>query len=1055
MVDIRLFGSPEFTFNGTPLLIKRRKSRLLLIYVAAHNQPIRRQQLLPLLWPSLDTQTARTNLRVTLSGLRKQLGTMLTAEQETLSLAPHITVDCHSLTTALQIDINDVNQLDTALNLYRAHFLAELSLGDLPELDDWRQVEQIRYHRLVNQGFIRLSSLYEQQGDYREGLTALSRVLDADPLQEDLQRQALHLHYLAGDRSGAIRRFEIFQQQLLDEMGVPPMDETRAVYDAIILDRYQPKPAQKSDSVIPIEYRSPSQQEVNATRHPFVGRSQELETLVKLSTSGQLILLEGEAGIGKTSLIGTYLNHLRQTERPTPLILMGQARELEAGLPYYPFIEALRSLQSHPHWDNLHTTLNLAPLWKREVARLLPEFGGQDTPQVEEKGTQSELQLWEGIRQLLLALSNQHTLILVLDDLHWADESTLGLLGYCLHNQRAANGKLRFLGATRIVSSGTPLRQRLDSLSRDKHLYRLPLKRLTRTDITTFCQQLYHQQDQDQITWLLAQSEGNPFVLTELVRHLELDQQHNTLTTPSSTEATNNSSQSLVPPAVYTLIRSRLARLSDTAWQVLSAAVVAGREFEFEIIARAVVLSDLNTLTGLEELQALHLIQAQPNLTYRFDHHLTLTVVKQEIGEVRQHLYHRRVGEALEAYHAHHLAAIAGTLATHFEAGHHLEKALAYTLQAGQQAQTVSAWVEAIDFYKKGERLAQRLNDKGTQLETLVSLSNLCIRVGNHHQSAEFSQQALRLLDTLDATGRQALDEAIDEASLYATLVLALVQGARYKTLHTIATTMPDAGLANQITIAFALGVVYGQPGTDLEKAVNHLQTVIKLNERWQALDPEAALTVTFGKEVALFELAQIYAKQGDLVNAVNLYRQGLEATEPNANKLVTDIHLFFYNNLAYHLHLIGDETAQHYAETGLSLARENNILSALPDLLSTNGEIALSLGETALAETYFTEGLSLASQFDLLERFVGITANLGLVAKAKGDIKTALHQLQSALTQADDLNHHYLSSQIRVWLSPLLPSTEAKKQLKHARELAHLQGFQRLLNEIDQDLQG
>jgi hypothetical protein len=118
--------------------------------------------------------------------------------------------------------------------------------------------------------------------------------------------------------------------------------------------------------------------------------------------------------------------------------------------------------------------------------------------------------------------------------------------------------------------------------------------------------------------------------------------------------------------------------------------------------------------------------------------------------------------------------------------------------------------------------------------------------------------------------------------------------------------------------------------------------------------------------------------------------------------------------------------------------------------LWSTLGEIELAQNDLTTAEQHFNEGLSLAQQFSIPERVAGLTANLGLVAKQRGQRELAVEHLSAALTQAEALNIRFLATQIRLWLIPLLPPTEARAHLAAARSTAEHDGYELLLAEVN-----
>jgi len=477
MLSIRLLGTPKIMYEQHPVTVTRRKSRAFLYYLAAHPTPLAREQLQALFWPDLDRQAARRNLRVTLHGLRKILGSLLVVDSDTLALADQAKVDTRIFKARLSSSISDLGLLKETLDLYQGDFISGFTLPNLIEFDDWVMLEREHYRRLAVKGLTTLSQLYEAQQDFRAALETLERALAFDQLQEDLQRISLRIHYLAGDRAGAIRRYEKFRALLADEMGVPPMAETRALYDAIITDTLAagtPSPAAAAP-------KKPPQAE---TPFPFVGRKTELQKLDDLVASRKLVLIEGEAGIGKSRLIEQFIQTKQKLERSAFLALIGQAHELESMLPYQPLIEALRGVLTHPDWPALRLKLKLPRVWQTEVARLLPELVSDPHAQLTVSQTRDEIRLWEGVSQFLLALARQIPLVLALDDLHWADPSTLSLLGYLIRKAGQDAAAIVFVAATRQIPPGSPLMILQETLLREDRLKRLPLERLTSADVT-------------------------------------------------------------------------------------------------------------------------------------------------------------------------------------------------------------------------------------------------------------------------------------------------------------------------------------------------------------------------------------------------------------------------------------------------------------------------------------------------------------------------------------------------------------------------------------------
>lgn len=1062
MLAIHLLGAPYITDADQPVTIARRKSRALFYYLAAHPTPVARDHLLAFFWPDADRQGAQQNLRSTLYGLRKSVGDPLHVDDDSIALAPGTMVDVRTFTAQLAQPNADLPTLQAALALYSGDFLQNFTLPDLPEFDDWSAVEREHYRRLAISGYTRLSHLYETQKEYRPALDALDRALAFEPLQEDLQRTALRLQYLAGDRAGAIRRFEALRNLLADEMGVPPMSETQALYDALITDTL-PIPAPlvatpvQPYSLVARNEGLPSATAASAAvgttpvlislvrqgvqALPFVGRTAELQKMAELADAHRLLLIEGESGIGKSRLLEEFIYHQQQRGNPA-LVLLGHAQELESTLPYQPLLDALRTLFIHPQWPKLSRTLQLNTLWQTEVARLLPELATvQDTPVV---GTPTgglavdELRLWEGISQFLLALARQVPVVLAFEDLHWADSSTIGLLGYLLRKAAQQQAALTLVATTRPVIAPAPLALLLETLLREGRLQRFPLQRLTPTDIIQLSRQLTTDETASLAAWLTELSEGNPFILIELLhyardQHLLLPDGRTNLHTLPATQ--------VVPQTVYALIRARLARLSEASRQVLNAASVIGREFDIETVAHTAALSDAAVLNSLDELQTAGLIQPLTGLRYRFDHQLTVEVAYQEMGEPRHRLLHRRVGEAMEAIYRQRLDSVAGLLAHHFAEGQQPERVAQYAFRAGQGAANVAAWREAIAFYEQAAAAAASFTDQSQHQHILAALGQACLHAGQNGRAAEALRLALRL--------KTASTDPVDDELLYAELIEALMLGTRYAEL--LALTEALNGNARMETISsveYYRGIALAQMGGELDEAVRHLQKAEVL------LAAAPGKTITTNGVVTLgdiqFELGNIAARRGDLTMAVAYFRNAFAVSQAMSSNRELRIHILACNNLAYHLHLQGDSMAVAYVERGLLLAQEKGSLSALPYLYSTRGEIALARQALDEAESFFREGLVLAEQFAAAERVAGLTANLGLVAKARGAVEQARHLLLTALAQVETLKIRFMVAQIALWVVPLMSSTEAQAYLEQARQIATEDGYRQLLGEAE-----
>jgi DNA-binding SARP family transcriptional activator/Tfp pilus assembly protein PilF len=1048
MLKIQLFGQTHTWIDDREIKINRRKSRALVYYLAASQHPVKRQLLIELFWLDLPRKKAQQTLRTTLHGLRKSLGEYLETDNASVHLTRNIQVDVRSFEEIMNRADIEPSLLKDGLDLFQGDFLQDFYLPDSTAFEDWVTIQREVYRRLAKRGFHSLSKFYESQQNYSAALNAIDRALLIEPLQEDLQREAIRLVFLAGDRPGAIRRYDQLRKLLDEEMGVPPMAETRALYDSILLDKL-PHPSQvPGPSGGRSDFASPQRIGQKSFHHrfetlPFIGRQKELQMLGNMTLQGNLLLIEGGPGLGKTRLAEEF------AKIHPGLILAGAARELEQGLPYQPFIEAFRRLTHMAQWSQWSKELQAAipAIWLSEAGRLAPDFnfplpasiplavtGNAGAPPT------GESRLWEGIFQLLQGLATLIPIILFIDDLHWADKSTLGLLGYLLRqfsDRVSGPPRINFIATARSEAENLPYTAFLQMIQRDDMLDRLVLNRLSAEEVGQLSNAITRDPIPSFSEWLMKNSEGIPFILVELVRYA---QQNKIIVEPPPESRKSGflvdqsalSSAPVVPQTVYNLIKSRLDRLSEPSWRILSAAVAAGRVFDFAVVARASAMSDSAALDAIDELLSAHILEPLEDGRFRFYHPLTMEVVYREVGDLRHRIQHRRIAEAMESiYSQSQLDRMAGVLAFHYAETNDPQRAAPYAILAGDQANRLSAWDEAAHFYRQALKGMSGVK----RVPVLMALGGTAFQTGEISQAIDAFHESLLLAQ--DEKDQAAIDLArLDLAQVY-------LINARFDDSISLAKQVRSEGLpANTIKAEVSWGTALSLQGEDLEEAEKHLLAAVAMCDRTSKENCEDLATIKF-------ELGSIAAQQGNLKKAISLYKESLEIANEfdSENNLMRRI--LANNNIAYHMLLDGDERAEGYAQAGLKLSQEKGMLGQQPFLYSTLGEIALQAGKLDAAKEYFTQGLKLAQQLGMKERITGLTANLGRLAFSQGQASLAIHRFSTALARAENLGLYHLAAQIRIWLVPLLPPAEARVQLKQARIFAERGKRKYLLEQI------
>lgn len=972
-IHIHLLGIPQIARNDAQPLQLRRRPRLLLFYLAAHLEPISRERCMALFWPENDAESARQLLRTALHQLKVACGDIIVSDNQQLALRPDIWVDTRVLSSVAP----GAADIDALIHAPPRDFLADITVGESAAFERWVFGERSRWqHRLADICF-QHAQFHVNNNNLTQAVVAINVAIDYEPLREDIVQLAMQLAYQRSDRAGAIAYYEALQKALDDQLGVPPMPSTTALYHAIVTDQYAaPMPATP----------------IVTSNQPFVGRQAELITLHGLAWNGRVIVINGDAGIGKTRLASEYLR------RSNALIIHATAFEGDQHLPYHVLTTAVRALLQTPALLSLRQNVILAPVWQRELRRLWPELPGGDPDTV--TPDYGETRLPEAVALLMQHLGKQRRVAIFVDDAQWLDDASARIMAEFV--RRGLELQWQLIITVRSGDTLPNLQRLLSHAQRQQLLTTIPLQPLSNHETQELAQQLQPHVPSD----VIQRAEGNPFMLVELLRHHDI-------------------TAAEVPAAIRNLIATRITTLSPIARRFLDAAAICGREFR---VAQTQAMADVRTaeaLDALDELTQQGIIRMVNPQRGRFDHVLTMESITAHAGPARVAYLHQRLADYLATQ----------TPPPHAQIAHHYtiaglpELATPHALTAARHAQQLGAWGES-DYYM---RMAIAATPSDAQAPLWLELGETLILAGEEAAAMEAFQQAIHN----DASGDCLI---ADQARI--ALARSYIPLARYDDVIAIATPLMNHHDRNiAMHAAFVCGTAYSLAGVDLAHAG---ELLIHAEQHCRTLNATDILPRI------LFEQAGILAQQGDIDAAVLRYRDALAAAEQAPAHHGRTWHILAHNNLAYHLQLLGQyDEAQRHVRSGIRLAQRAGIHMIQSYLLSTAGEIALAQGDTTGAEQLFYEGLHIAERYGMPERIAGLHANLGLVARAQEDEQRARTTLTHALQEADALGVHHLATQIRIWLAPLLPAPDAHELLNQAEMLATMGQRQKLLTEI------
>jgi DNA-binding SARP family transcriptional activator len=932
---ILLLGAPSIEHDGVPVEVDTRKAIALCAYLAVTRRGHTRDALAGLLWPEYNQTRARAALRRTLSSLGKARAEgWLHADRESIALAHDVIrvdvdrfqgllADCRTHGhTDMEVCPECLPLLTEAATLYRDDFMAGFGLRDSVAFDDWQFFQSESLRRELAGALERLARGRGALGEWEAAIAHARRWLALDTLHEPAHRLLMALYAWSDQRAAALRQYRECVRILGQELGVAPLEETTLLYRAIqendlppqpVLSEYRPiAPRETKKSVASVAEASTTV--LRSPDHPLVGRAREWEALIEsyqvVGEGGHVMVLEGEAGIGKTRLAEEFVAHVRTEGAAT---VASRCYSGEKNMAYGPFVEGLSATLDGEDAGRLKV---LPASTLQEAARLLPDLASfspdsPPAPPLDTPGARSRF-FGEVVRVLLAALDGPPPGVLFFDDLHWADDASLSLLTYLV--RRLEDRPLLVLLTWRAeeVPEGHRLRELLSEARRSGVATALTLERLSPASV----EELVGYAGAGALGSRLSdETEGLPLFLTEYLAAVEKGE------LDAGDEAWT------LPGGVQDLLRTRLRTVGETAGQVLAAAAVVGRSFDFDTVRVASGRSEEETLTALEELTSRGLIREVGTVAggapaYDFDHDKLRTLVYEETSLARKRLLHRRAAAALSGQaRGREADSLAGQIARHHRLAGQDEEAAEYYRLAGDYARSLHANSDALAHYEEALALGHpdtaalheaigdlrtRAGEYGAALASYEaaassagedSLSVLEHKIGNVHArrgerdlARSHYESALQALGEDEAElARLYADWSLlshgqderDEAAGFARRALELAEGA--------GDTRALAQAHNM------LGILAGKSG-EQEEALRHLEESLYLAEELGDSDVKVA---------ALNNLALARENGGESDEAIKLAETALQLCVASGDR---HREAALHNNLADLLHAAGRE---------------------------------------------------------------------------------------------------------------------------------------------------
>jgi DNA-binding SARP family transcriptional activator len=774
MLELRILGQFDVQLDGKTIEIASRPAQSLFAYLCFHQTvQHRREKLAGMLWPDSDESNARSNLRHALWRLGESVGKgQFLADKLSIAINPDAELWVDVAAFEAVTDDDSLEAVLSAVQLY----LGELLPGFY---DDWVELERERLRAAYDRKVERLIALQLEAGRWAAAIQWAERWIAEGHVPESAFRSLMIAHHALGDVAKVVSTYERCRAILREDLDVEPSSETRQLFQELTQQGVSgdslrvPEPEGPSrgfdaQPVISGGSRRQAWLEENGSG-VFVGREKQLDELermlsVSLQGQGQLAMIVGEAGSGKTTLATSFAREVL-SKRPDMKVAIGRCDLYTgAGNPYAPFQSVLGALLEQgtapvenggakngdrvselspttrwlrqrlmafapdllgtmipKHW--LSTSLVDKPpqphSWEEAVGRIVVSGGGSGSASVLHRN-----RVLEAYADVLLGYSAQRPLLIVLDDLHWIDPSSANLLRFLASEMQ--NSPMLLVGTYRPDEIGPrpdgaphPLAEVLPDLKRVFGDMWLDVEQSDPEDARIFVDQLLETQSIEVGPGfrqsLADTTRGHPFFVLELIKDLQergglIESEGGTWVEAEGLDL------GVLPTRVEAVVEDRVGRLDAEMLEAVSIASVQGDDFIAEVVAEiqqvdpAALVRRLTDELGREhrlvEEVGIERVQGQLLTRFAFRHVLIQKYLYQRLGKGERAYLHEATGRGLERVYAASDFPPASQLARHYVEAGLGKEAAAYLQLAGEQALKVSAYPEAIAHLMQARRLS-------------------------------------------------------------------------------------------------------------------------------------------------------------------------------------------------------------------------------------------------------------------------------------------------------------------------------------------------------------
>ncbi|QRN82602.1 tetratricopeptide repeat protein [Chloroflexota bacterium] len=1028
LLRIHLLGHFEISVSGRGLSAQDWQSQqtqtIGKILFTNRGKVVTGEQLIEILWPNEPVESARRRLHVRISQLRSLLqdnksliqtvhGGYLFQPDETCCLdveqfQAHLAEGARLQEQGQQIEA--IGVLEQARELYRGDLLAE----DL--YADWTYHQREALRETFITLLIELSECYAQQGRYRLAIARTRQALAKDPLRETIYVRLMLYHYYAGERNQSLRVYDQCKQMLIGELGVDPLKSTVDLYNKI-----QKGNLWKADDGLryppPIYEGRLFEVPYALTEIPLVGRDREYAWLVSQwqDPDKHIILLEGEAGIGKSRLVNRFTEYVdKQSIRTLKVQLPSSEHRPTAAI-----VSALQEMLTESVVNKLHPDTLAA------LAILIPEIhdrvdGIAELTPLLPNGEQQRLK--QAINDLSAACAGLPTLIIV-DDAQRLSSTAVDLL-----TQLSKTFRVLLSYRSEDTPPDHPLRTAFGPAG-------LTLRSLALKDIQSLITHLSGRQHPVLSKQIHTQSEGVPLFVVALLQHM-FETGYLFINSSDEWEVTSAEAPAL-PVTLRATIAARLNHLNPAQRRVFDFAALIDGEFNFDLLKSVTEQSEENLLTTVDIFLDAGLLIEPRSLDkpdFMISHDYYAEVAYETIPAVRRRSMHHQVAKVMESLYAGQLESHAATLADHYHRAGKAEKTLHYATLASEQALARFASIEALHYIEIALPLIN-----ASDIEQIAQLRLRREGIYDLHGMRKEQHEDLLALDALYPD----LPTAIQAEIRLRRAAYEWILGNNDATYSNVEVAIKMAQSAGAKEIEARALLLAGRAALDLHQSVDNLQRALQVAREmafpalegdiirclgnahyWQSKYHQSfdffqqALIIhrkvgdLRGELSALNNLGKVTELIGDLSEAVNYYNQAAEICQRIKDRLAEGVIL---TNLAEVTTNLGRfMEAQSLFQEAIQIRAEIGNDEGVAMAKNYLGNLHRQIGQYDLALADYNEAYAINCRIKHDEQTFDSLAGLSALARDLGDYELAQHYwAQAARLQPDINSHRYINFMI------------------------------------------